>query len=113
MRTATSPSACAGSPPFRCEGKPLFRRLVLVAFFIEVGLLLIVLPWSMLWERNYFMERYAMVHAVATNLFVRGAVSGVGAINLVAGFVELIPIFATRGGASVAFGDEADTQVRP
>lgn len=67
----------------------------------------------MMWERNYFMERLPLVHTIATNVFVRGAVSGVGVINLVAGFVELAPIFALRARHDVAFGDEADTQVRP
>lgn len=100
-------------PPSRCEGKQLFRRLVLVAFFIEVGLLLIVLPWSMVWDRNYFMERFPIVHTIGANLFVRGAVSGVGLVNLVAGFMELGPMFALRARHDVAFGDEADTQVRP
>lgn len=67
----------------------------------------------MVWERNYFMERLPIVHTIATSVFVRGAVSGVGIINLVAGFVELVPIFALRARHDVAFGDEADTQVRP
>ena len=32
----------------------MIRRLLYVAFFLEVGLLLVVLPWSGFWERNYF-----------------------------------------------------------
>jgi len=67
----------------------------------------------MLWERNYFMERVPIVHAVAMNFFVRGAVSGVGVINLVAGLMDLAPILALRARHDVTFGDEADTQVRP
>lgn len=67
----------------------------------------------MVWERNFFMERFAIVHEVATNVFVRGAVSGVGVVNLVAGLAELVPIFALRARHDVTFGDEADTQVRP
>ena len=34
----------------------MFRRFLAVVFFIEVGLLLIVLPWSSFWDRNYFVE---------------------------------------------------------
>ena len=33
------------------------RRLIYVAFFLEVGLLLIVLPWSAFWDRNYFADK--------------------------------------------------------
>ena len=30
------------------------RRLLLIAFFLEVGFVLIVVPWSAYWDRNYF-----------------------------------------------------------
>lgn len=76
-------------------------------------MLLIILPWSVVWERNFFMERIPIVYTIATNFFARGAVSGVGVINLVAGFAELVPIFTLRARHDVRFGDEADTQVRP
>jgi hypothetical protein len=67
-----------------------------VAFFIEVGLLLIVLPWSAFWERNYFVALWPILRGVITNDFVRGGISGLGLVNLVAGFSELIPVFAVR-----------------
>ncbi len=72
-----------------------------------------VLPWSTLWERNFFMERVPQLHEFMTNDFVRGAVTGLGLLNLIAGFSELIPIFTVRARHDVRFGDEADTQVRP
>jgi len=72
-----------------------------------------ILPWSILWERNFFMERLPQLHELMTNDFVRGAVTGLGVLNLIAGFSELIPIFTVRAGHDVRFGDEADTQVRP
>jgi hypothetical protein len=98
------------------------RRLVYVAFFLEVGLLLIVLPWSTFWERNYFPTIYPAVRAIVTNNFVRGAVSGVGFVNLVAGFFELLPMFGHRERQRVsivnprrsdAFPHGADSQVDP
>ena len=54
------------------------KRLILVAFFLEVGFLLIVLPWSAFWERNYFAHAVPLVQDVITNNFVRGAISGLG-----------------------------------
>jgi hypothetical protein len=83
-----------------------------VAFFIEVGLLLIVLPWSRFWERNYFIEAIPALDAALTNPYVRGAISGLGVVNLVAGFAEMLPIFAVRVRPDVPFSDRADTQVR-
>jgi hypothetical protein len=62
-----------------------------VAFFLEVGLLLIVLPWSTFWEHNYFGQIWPPLVPVLKNAFVRGAVSGLGVVNVVAGFFELVP----------------------
>lgn len=74
----------------------MFSRLLLVAFFVEVGLLLIVLPWSSLWERNYFLSVVPMLQPLVANDFVRGGVSGLGILNLFAGLAELAPVFAPR-----------------
>jgi hypothetical protein len=68
------------------------KRLFLVAFFLEVGFILIVLPWSAYWDRNYFAQSFPLVHSAITNNFVRGAVSGVGIVNIAAGIGELISL---------------------
>lgn len=81
------------------------KRLLLVAFFLEIGFALIVLPWSAFWDRNYFAQALPAVHGLITNDFVRGAVSGLGVINVLAGLVELISMVASRQGdrpASIA-----------
>ncbi len=77
-------------------GNHVLRRLLFVAFFIEVGLLLVVLPWSTFWERNYFASLWPVLVPLLTNNFVRGAVSGLGVLNLLAGLSELAPVFAPR-----------------
>jgi len=74
----------------------LIRRLIYVAFFLEVGLLLIVLPWSPFWERNYFADAFPPLHAFVMNNFVRGAVTGLGLVNLFAGFADLALAFIAR-----------------
>lgn len=70
---------------------------MLVAFFLEVGLLLIVLPWSSFWEHNYFGHVLPVLVPILTNNFVRGAVSGLGVANIFAGFFELVPAMGPRG----------------
>lgn len=98
------------SPRSRREGSILFlRRLLRVAFFIEVGLLLVVLPWSAFWERNYFAQVWPAVDALVANPFVRGAISGLGFVNLFAGVAEIAPVFAERARHDVALADRADT----
>lgn len=107
------PPASIGSPRSSDEGSLLIRRLVYVALFIEIGLLLIVLPWSTFWERNYFVYFWPLLRPVVTNHFVRGGITGLGFVNVFAGFAELVPVFAVRGSEEVPFGDRADTQVGP
>lgn len=84
----------------------MFRRLIFVAFFLEVGLLLIVLPWSLYWERNYFADAWPPLATVLSDDFVRGAVSGLGFLNLFAGFAELTPFFSARERRRMPFGDQ-------
>ena len=71
-------------------------RLLLTAFFFEAGLLLVIVPWSIYWERNYFVQALPAVQAFLMNDFVRGAVSGLGLVNLLAGLVEIWAFLTTR-----------------
>lgn len=71
-------------------------RLLLIVFYVEVGLVLAVVPWSAYWERNYFADALPMLHAIITNYFFRGAVSGLGLVNLAAAIAELRSLLAGR-----------------
>jgi hypothetical protein len=71
-------------------------RLVLVIFFLEVGLVLTLAPWSAYWDRNYFAETLPAVHALITNNFIRGAVSGLGVVNIFAAAADLFGMFVSR-----------------
>jgi hypothetical protein len=75
-------------------------RLVLVVFFIEVGLVLTLAPWSAYWDRNYFAETLPLVDALITNNFVRGAVTGLGLVNIGAAVADLVGMFLNRKSAS-------------
>lgn len=72
------------------------RRLLLATLFLEIGVVLIVVPWSTYWDRNYFATAVPLLHAVITNNFVRGAVSGLGVVNLAAGVGEIVALFLAR-----------------
>jgi hypothetical protein len=71
-------------------------RLLLLAYFAEVGLVLLVLPWSPFWDRNYFVTLWPAAAAVTRSNLVRGAVSGLGLINLWAAMAELAALFGRR-----------------
>jgi len=70
--------------------------LLLTAFFLETGIVLILVPWSEFWDRNYFVQAISFVHAMAINNFVRGAISGIGVVNVVAALAELRAVFVDR-----------------
>jgi hypothetical protein len=78
------------------EDTNLIRRLSWVAFFLEVGLLLVILPWSEFWDHNYFAATLPPVRSLVTSNFVRGGVTGLGVINLVVGLAELALVITTR-----------------
>ena len=80
------------------------KRLMLIALSIEVGLVLIIIPWSAFWDRNYFATVIPALQDIITNNFVRGAVSGVGLLNLMAGLIELVSMFMGRPARSVSIG---------
>jgi hypothetical protein len=63
---------------------PLGRvsQILLSLVWIELGLMLIVVPWSEYWEMNYFLIQYPRLGLVASNSFLRGAVSGLGVMNV-------------------------------
>ena len=71
-------------------------RLLLTAFFIETGTVLCLAPWSEFWDRNYFAQGLPIVHALVINNFVRGAVSGLGIVNMGAAIAEMQAFFAER-----------------
>ncbi len=84
----------------------VLRRLVAIAYFVEVGLLLLVVPWTVFMQRNYFIEAWPVLRTVLGNGFVKGAISGLGLINLWAGGSELVALFTDRRPSGEA--DPAD-----
>jgi hypothetical protein len=79
--------------------------VLFAAYFLEAGLILIAAPWSAFWERNFFAKHLPLLEGFLSNLFVRGAVSGIGGITALAGLAELAGIFGrpvADHGASVA-----------
>jgi hypothetical protein len=64
-------------------------RLLLVGVFFEIGLVLVFVPWISYWEHNYFAELLPALGEIMADPYLRGAVSGLGILNLYAAFAEL------------------------
>ena len=68
------------------------NRLLAVAFILfcfEIGLFLFFVPWSALWEHNVLLTYSLGLRGFLLNNFVRGAVSGLGLVDIVLGLGEL------------------------
>ena len=57
-------------------------RVVLILLCFELGVLLVFIPWSYTWERNFFLNRYPVLIRYLLNPSVRGAISGLGLLDI-------------------------------
>jgi hypothetical protein len=58
-------------------------RALLLLLWLELGLLIILIPWSPFWDANYFLNRYPSLIPILLNPYVRGAISGLGVVDAV------------------------------
>ena len=65
------------------------NRVLVIVYFVEVGLVLIVAPWTRFWDRNYFVESLPFLAPLLTSHVLRGAVSGLGIVSLGAAAVDV------------------------
>ncbi len=72
-----------------------------------------VIPWSVFWERNYFVEGSAVLRTVLTNNYVRGALSGLGIVNVCFGLAELAAALTSRKGGLPSFDTGSAAQSGP
>jgi hypothetical protein len=61
-----------------------------VIFFIELGMILLVLPWTPVWTQNSLLMGFPTIQRIAEHGFLRGAVSGLGLINIWIGISDAV-----------------------
>lgn len=69
--------------------------VLFITFCLDIGLFLLIFPWTDSWDN---FGAYVAVHAGALqpyldNLYARGAISGIGVVNL---FISLGEVFRLR-----------------
>jgi hypothetical protein len=69
--------------------------LVFIFFCFELGIFLIVFPWSQYWDNNFFLFHFAFLRPLILNNYFRGAVTGLGVVDLALGFLEAVNFRAT------------------
>lgn len=65
------------------------RHVLFIAYWLEVGVLLLYLPWQSIWENNYFLFRVPELQPLIASPFLKGAVLGLGIVNIVIGIQEI------------------------
>lgn len=68
-------------------------RIVFILFCVEVGLILLALPWTLLWDNNFFFTLDPQIRDVVLSPYTRGGVSGLGAVNLWIALSEAARLF--------------------
>jgi hypothetical protein len=67
-----------------------FLTLVLsVVLSLVVGTMLIVVPWTDWWDSNYLLQPYPAFQQLFLSGYVRGAVAGLGLVNILIAVYEL------------------------
>ena len=79
-------SSKPNDPPARATGwegaGKRFALVLYILYCVEIGTFLLVVPWSEVWERNLVVAYVPLLRPLYVNHFFRGAVSGLGVINL-------------------------------
>ena len=81
-----------------------FWRVLLILLALETGLFLILVPWSPVWDENRLMSYFAALQPFLHSHYMRGAVTGLGLVNLWVGFAEAVTL-SRRGSRPPAAHD--------
>jgi len=75
-----------------------FGAFLFISFCTSMGLFLLIFPWTDWWSGNFFSNLFPQMEPLWDNMYVRGAVSGLGVVNLYISFVEIFRLrrFARR-----------------
>jgi hypothetical protein len=80
-------------PPQPTRGQLWKGRIMLVVFVLfclEIGIILVVLPWTRVWTENSLLVAFPQTRAFLANDFVRGLISGLGLVDIWMGVAEAV-----------------------
>jgi hypothetical protein len=73
-----------------------FALVLSILSSVVVGTILVAAPWTPLWDGNVLLQPFPALRAAVLSPYARGAVSGLGLVNLVLAAHELRELLATR-----------------
>ena len=62
--------------------------LLSVISSLLVGVILVLAPWTSLWDSNYLLHPHPALRAFVLSGFIRGTVSGIGLLNILLAVLE-------------------------
>ena len=91
--------AAAAAPELASVERPSYRwyhklsAVLFVAFCLEIGFFLMIFPWTEYWGGNFFSTFVPEWRQYWQNAYMRGAISGLGVVNL---YISAVEIFRLR-----------------
>ncbi len=73
----------ASESPAQDTRPPALAHLLSILSSLLVGLVLLVAPWTSLWDSNWLLQPHSGLRDLLLSAFTRGAVSGLGLVNIV------------------------------
>jgi len=67
--------------------------VLLATACLVIGIFLLIFPWTPSWDNNYFAGLSSTLQHWWRNLYLRGAVSGIGVVNL---YISLVEVFRLK-----------------
>ena len=85
----STPVAQPPAPQYRWYHK--FSAVLLITLCLDIGLFLLICPWTVYWDN--FAAFVRVWRPYLDNMYVRGAISGLGVVNL---YISLGEVFRLR-----------------
>jgi hypothetical protein len=83
-----TPSEDAETREGRAPGQ-LLTHIFFILFCLEIGLVLLLLPWTLFWDNNSLLRLAPHWADLWSSTSLRGAISGIGVLNLWIGVSEI------------------------
>ena len=80
-------------PPGRSVWRSRVVRICFMLFTFEIGVFLVIFPWTESWGFNFIQDLAPSIQNVWSDPYLRGAVSGLGFLNVYLSCLEVIFLF--------------------